>query len=250
MMKKIFIFIFLFIFSLTTFGNNIKESDVKDLSFGRRLLTEFSAPFTTDAKYILGGSLVAAGMVYLNKGRRTYNKRESFKSARPFGELGDVGEVMGWGFLNGIYTLSHFYNGYMNEDKESMRASEHMFKASLYTLITTVTLKTFIQEKRPGYPEDRASFPSGHSSMSFAFASVVAARHGWAYGSIAYGAATFISVSRINDDWHYLHDVLVGMGIGAAYGWGLKYLYDRGLPYEFAIIPAKKGGVIQVGLTY
>ena len=86
--------------------------------------------------------------------------------------------------------------------------------------------------------------------MSFAFASVVAARHGWAYGSIAYGAATFISVSRINDDWHYLHDVLVGMGIGAAYGWGLKYLYDRDLPYEFAIIPAKKGGVIQVGLTY
>jgi hypothetical protein len=231
-------------------SNLTKEDSKKDLSFGSRLLSEMAAPLTTDARYILGGSLIAAGMVYLNKGKRTYKKRESFESARPFGKLGPIGEVLGWGFLNGIYTVSQFYYGYAYDHKESLRASEHMFKASLYTLATTVTLKTLISEKRPGYPEDTASFPSGHSSMSFAFASVVAARHGWFYGSLAYGTATFISVSRINDDWHYLHDVLVGMGIGAGYGWGLKYLYDRDLPYQFAIIPAKKGGIFQVGTTF
>jgi membrane-associated phospholipid phosphatase len=48
-------------------------------------------------------------------------------------------------------------------------------------------------------------------------------------------------VSRINDDWHYLHDVLVGMGIGAGYGWGLSYLYKEELPYQFAVIPLHKG---------
>ncbi len=245
---RCFILIFTtLIFSLSTLA---EENSSKEVSAGSQFLSELSAPFTTDAKYILGGSLLAAGMVYLNKGRRQYNKRESFKSARPFGKFGPIGEVVGWGFLNGIYTIAHFYNGYANDDVESMRASEHMFKASMYTLATTVTLKTFISEKRPGYPEDTASFPSGHSSMSFAFASVVAARHGWFYGSLSYGVATFISVSRINDDWHYLHDVLVGMGIGAAYGWGLKYLYDSELPYQFAIIPAKKGGVLQVGMTF
>lgn len=224
-------------------GDMPKESSV---GFGERLWREFSAPVTTDARYILGGSLIAAGMVYANKSKRRYDKRETFKEARPLGDYGFVGEIIGWGYLNGLYTAGHFFYGLYAEDDENFKAAEHMFKASFYTLIATGTLKTFIHEKRPGYPDDRSSFPSGHSSMAFAFASVVAARHGWAYGSLAYGVATYISVSRINDDWHYLHDVLVGMGIGASYGWGLKYAFDEGLPFQLALMPLPKGGFASV----
>jgi membrane-associated phospholipid phosphatase len=86
--------------------------------------------------------------------------------------------------------------------------------------------------------------------MSFAFASVVAAQNGWAYGSLAYGVATYISVSRINDDWHYLHDVLIGMGIGASYGWGLKYAYDEGLPFQLAMLPMPGGGRFSFTYSY
>ena len=247
---KILLSIYLIFSTLCCYAQDIDLHEKEEVGLGSRILSEFAAPVTTEAKYIFAGTLLAAGMVYVNKGRRTYNKRESFESARPFGKLGPVGEILGWGFLNGIYTVAHFYNGYANDNKESMRASEHMFNASFYTLTATMALKTVINERRPGYPEDTASFPSGHSSMSFAFASVVAARHGWFYGSLAYGTATFISVSRINDDWHYLHDVLVGMGIGAGYGWGLKYLFDHELPYQFAVIPSTKGGIMQVGMTF
>lgn len=230
-------FLFLAFFCFASFA---QES--RDIGFGERVLKEFSVPVTTDAKYILGGALISAGMVYVNKGRRRYDKRETFEDARPFGKYGYVGDIIGWGFLNGIYTVGHFINGTYGESEESLKASEHMFKASFYTLVVTASLKTVIKEKRPGYPEDRSSFPSGHSSMSFAFASVVAARHGWGYGSLAYGVATYISVSRINDDWHYLHDVLTGMGIGAAYGWGLKYAFDEGLPFQLAMVPLPGGG--------
>ncbi len=237
-----------FLLAIFLLGNCLAKDE--DLGLGDRFLKEFSAPVTTDAKYILGGALISAGMVYVNKGRRRYNKRESFDDAKPFGDYGFVGDIMGWGFLNGLYTAGHFLYGIYGESEESLKASEHMFKASFYTLLVTASLKTVIKEKRPGYPEDRASFPSGHSSMSFAFASVVAARHGWAYGSLAYGAATYISVSRINDDWHYLHDVLVGMGIGAAYGWGLKYSYDEGLPFQFAMVPLPGGGNFSISYEF
>lgn len=226
------------------------EESSESIGWGKRFLTEFSAPVTTDAKYILGGALLSAGMVYVNKGERRYNKRETFKDAKPLGDYGFVGDIIGWGFLNGLYTASHFLYGYFGESEDSYKAAEHMFKASFYTLAVTASLKTAFHERRPGYPEDRTSFPSGHSSMAYAFASVVAARHGWAYGSVAYGVATYISVSRINDDWHYLHDVLVGMGIGASYGWGLHYAFNEGLPFQLAMIPLPRGGMASVNWEY
>jgi membrane-associated phospholipid phosphatase len=225
-------------------GPKLKE----DMGWGERFLTELSSPINTNAKYMLGGSLLAGGMVYVNKVKREYDKRETFDDAKPFGDYGKVGEALGWGYLNGLYTLGHFFYGKYYASNENLEASEHMFKASFYTLLVTGTLKTFIHERRPGYPEDNTSFPSGHSSMSFAFASVVASRHGWAYGSVAYGVATYISVSRINDDWHYLHDIIIGMGIGASYGWGLKYLYNNGLPYQLTMLPMPRGGY--AGITF
>lgn len=207
---------------------------------GRDLVT----PVTTKANRILGGSLLAAGMVYMNKGKRSYDKIETFRDAQPLGQFGVVGDVAGWGFLNGIYFLGQFSLGTYKNDPEALAASEHMLKASAYTLLVTGALKAVVNERRPGYPEDKHSFPSGHSSMSFAFASVVAARHGWFWGGLSYGAATYISVSRINDDWHYLHDVLVGMGIGASYGWGLHYAYEKELPVQFAVIPLPDRGLM------
>ena len=230
--------------------NQVLAEESTSMGWGSRFLKEFSTPLTTNARYILGGSVIAGGMVYANKGRRRYNKRETFDDAKPFGDYGFVGDVMGWGYLNGLYTLGHFLYGYYGESEASLKSAEHMFKASLYTLMVTASLKTVIHERRPGYPEDRTSFPSGHSSMSFAFASVVAARHGWFYGSLAYGAATYISVSRINDDWHYLHDVLIGMGIGASYGWGLHYAFKEGLPFQIAAIPLHRGAMANVSFEY
>jgi membrane-associated phospholipid phosphatase len=212
-------------------------------SFWSQIGQELATPLTTKANLILAGSTVAATMVYINKGRRAYDKRESFSDAQPLKNYGFIGEAVGWGYLNGLYVAGHIGHGLYYHDQESVKGAEHMFKASLYTLMATGSMKLVIKERRPGYPEDRGSFPSGHSSMSFAFASVVAARNGWAWGSLAYSAATYISVSRINDDWHYLHDVLFGMGIGASYGWGLAYAYEEGLPFQFALVPMPKLGL-------
>ncbi|GAB4011991.1 MAG: hypothetical protein Fur0010_07320 [Bdellovibrio sp.] len=240
-MKTLMIFVSSICFSL--YASEATDTNEQRESFWSQLGQELASPVTTKANLILAGSLVAGGMVYLSQGRRAYDKRESFKDARPLGNYGFIGETIGWGYLNALYFIGHMSYGLYNANEVSIEASEHMFKASLYTLMATGALKTIIKEKRPGYPEDRASFPSGHSSMSFAFASVVASRHGWAYGSMAYGVATYISISRINDDWHYLHDILIGMGIGASYGWGLHYAYANGLPYQFTLMPLPKMGL-------
>lgn len=211
MINKI-IFTLVILFCMQTFSQDLKLWD------------DFTSPVTTDAGYITIAGLSATALVVASKDLETYRKRESFDEARPFRDYGAVGEMLGWGFLNVGYISYQYYNSYSNHT--SYEAGNHMLKASGFALAWTMLGKTFVHEKRPGYPDDDQSFPSGHSAQNFAFASVVAARHGWYYGGPAYLLAFFIAMSRINDDFHYLHDTLMGATIGAAYGWGIYYNYQ------------------------
>ncbi len=72
---------------------------------------------------------------------------------------------------------------------------------------------------------DAQSFPSGHTTAAFAFASAItarvaqrsASRAAW-LGPLLYGAATLTGVSRIYDHKHWVSDVLLGAGIGTVSG--------------------------------
>jgi len=68
------------------------------------------------------------------------------------------------------------------------------------------------------------SFPSGHATNSFAFATAVAQHFdGWVVPAIAYTVATSIAVSRVNDRAHFASDVLAGALIGRAVAKGIVY---------------------------
>jgi hypothetical protein len=60
------------------------------------------------------------------------------------------------------------------------------------------------------------SFPSGHSTVAFAVATVIASQYGdhWIVPPLAYGAASMSALSRVNDNAHWASDVFVGSAIG------------------------------------
>jgi hypothetical protein len=241
------------IFLLSFFVPNGSRCEQTQPGFVKRVWSGFASPVTTQSRYILIGGTIATTMVYMNKRRHYYQKRESFKDAQPLGEYGVVGRVLGWGFLNGLYILGTAIKGYTDDDSTSLDNAAMMSEASAYTLAWIIGLKHFIHERRPGFPDQDNSFPSGHTAMSVAFASVVASQHGWYWGSLAYATAGFIGVSRINDDWHYLHDVLAGATIGAAYGWGIHYLHSKkNMPFWFTLLPASSGSGLSLlaGATF
>jgi len=77
------------------------------------------------------------------------------------------------------------------------------------------TLKKAVNAERPN--GDPHSFPSGHTSMAFAFAQVLHHEFGdksiW-YSVGAYSCATTVGLMRIVKGAHWASDVLAGAGIG------------------------------------
>jgi membrane-associated phospholipid phosphatase len=81
----------------------------------------------------------------------------------------------------------------------------------------TALLKETIPELRPD-GSDRRSFPSGHTSSSFAAAATMHRRYGWQIGVPATVLAGFVGYARVRAEKHFWHDVLVGAAIGEASG--------------------------------
>lgn len=83
--------------------------------------------------------------------------------------------------------------------------------------VTTTGLKQAFPEWRPDRSDQR-SFPSGHTSVSFAAAATLQNRYGWEIGAPAHVAAAFVGLARVQARKHDWDDVVVGAAIGEAAG--------------------------------
>lgn len=109
------------------------------------------------------------------------------------------------------------------------------------SVIITQGLKEAFPSRRPD-GSDNNSFPSGHTSTSFAAAATLHNRYGWEAGLPAYLVASFVGVSRVEARKHRVGDVLVGAAIGTTVG----HLITRRANERVQLIPwgdTKGGGV-------
>jgi membrane-associated phospholipid phosphatase len=105
---------------------------------------------------------------------------------------------------------------------------------------TTLGLKNSVLEWRPDH-SDRLSFPSGHSSSTFAAAEFKRKRYGWEFGVPAYALATFTAFSRVEARKHFIHDVAAGAALGII----SSYIFTKPL-YGVKIMPVTDGRGIGV----
>src|SRR5581483_11928226 len=75
------------------------------------------------------------------------------------------------------------------------------------------------QATRRSRPEGSGySFPSGHTTVAFASATVLQQHFGWKAGVPAYAVASYVAASRVEMNKHHLSDVVFGAALGIAAG--------------------------------
>jgi hypothetical protein len=88
------------------------------------------------------------------------------------------------------------------------------------------------------------SFASGHATVAFAVASVIAARSsGWVIPGLAYTAATLVAMDRVNSHVHFASDVFAGAILGTVTGRWLvhRHLAEDALGRETTLDVAPTG---------
>lgn len=187
---------------------------------------ELETPITTKARnpFLVGASLTLAAAIL--EDQVVDPVQHDTVEDKPLGSFSRFGDLMGQLVPNVLYYGSMKLKSYFGDDNEANLNAEIMFKATFYSALVTNILKYTIREPRP-VGKARNSFPSGHTTSAFAFAGAVHGIHGWRWGIPAYVLATFVGMSRINDNAHWLHDVLGGASIGLGYGLGISYLLKK-----------------------
>src|SRR5262249_41519141 len=130
-----------------------------------------------------------------------------FKAGKVVGNTGTLlGASLGtWAFgkLAGKHDISHV-------GLDALRAigeSEAMLQA----------MKSTIRRERPDHTSGYA-FPSGHAADTFAVASVIQRRLSRKWSIVAYTVSSYVAMSRLHDNKHYLSDVVFGAALGTAIG--------------------------------
>ncbi|HSP33913.1 MAG TPA: phosphatase PAP2 family protein [Thermoanaerobaculia bacterium] len=86
------------------------------------------------------------------------------------------------------------------------------------------------------------SFPSGHSTNAWAFATAIAGHYdGWVVPTIVYSIASGVSMSRVNDRAHFPSDVLAGALISRTIARSIVARHQRGR-LAWRVTPALGGG--------
>jgi len=96
------------------------------------------------------------------------------------------------------------------------RVGAALFRAQLIAQGLTLALKETSRRSRP--EGSGFSFPSGHTAMTFASATVLQQEFGWKVGVPAYAVASYVAASRVQMKRHYLSDVTFGAALGIVAG--------------------------------
>jgi membrane-associated phospholipid phosphatase len=127
-----------------------------------------------------------------------------------------TGDVLGLGAVQGAAAVAAYAIGRAAHRPAVVHVGSDLIRAQFLNGVVTTGLKFAVDRTRPN--GGRRSFPSGHTSASFASAVVLGKHLGWKAAVPAYAAAGFIGWTRLRDHVHYPSDAVAGATLGLIVG--------------------------------
>jgi membrane-associated phospholipid phosphatase len=134
-----------------------------------------------------------------------------------WGNWAAPGKYIGHPLILGGLSAGLFAISRKSEDRRFRAFSYALVNGSIMSAAIVQPSKVAFQRLRPN-GEDRHSFPSGHSTDTFMYATVISEHYGWKAAIPAYTVATYVSATRLADRKHHLTDAAAGAGIGYIIG--------------------------------
>ncbi len=122
------------------------------------------------------------------------------------------GEIVGGFGVQFGGSIATYALGRLTKHQRTAEVGADLVRAQLVTQGFTQAVKLTIDRSRPD--GDSWSFPSGHSSGTFASATVLQRHFGWKVGVPAYAVAAYVAGSRLAERRHFASDVIIGAGVG------------------------------------
>lgn len=213
-------------------------------SFGslfRDLGKDFRQLPSRETAVILG----AASGVGFALQRQDLRVTQQVSESLPLDTLFEPGEVLGGGAAQVGAAFATYAIGRVVTSPRTAAIGADLVRAQILNTVLTQGIKLSVGRTRPD--GSRFSFPSGHTSSSFATAAVLQRHFGWRAGAPAYGLAAFIAGSRLQENKHYLSDVVFGAAVGIVAG--RTVTIGRGQA-KFAVAPSAAPGGAGISLTW
>jgi len=106
----------------------------------------------------------------------------------------------------------------------------------------TQTLKYTVRRERPD-GSSKNSFPSGHAADTFAFATALERHLNWKYAVPAYIFSSYVAISRLPANRHWLSDAVFGSAVGIIAGRTVTS-HESERPYPVAVTAVPGGMAI------
>jgi len=164
------------------------------------------------------GGIIAAGGIFALVFKNNNDARTHIwvLTQDPSSSLASAGNFIGNGSTQGGAALVVWLAGYGAKNARVETTGANLIRAQLLNGLLTQGLKYAVRRDRPN--GGTHSFPSGHTSATFATAAVIEHDYGVAAALPVYALGGLVGWSRVRSNHHWLSDVAFGAALGIVSG--------------------------------
>jgi membrane-associated phospholipid phosphatase len=187
---------------------------------------------------VIGGTAAAAGHPH------DWEISDGLSGVHSMDEVFKPGATIGGARAQMAGAITTFVVGKVSGKPRVASLGADFVRAQIMAQALTAGIKLTARRHRPDGGE--YSFPSGHTSVTFATATVVQRHFGWKAGVPAYALASYVATSRVHVKRHFTSDVAFGAALGIISGRTVTIGRGRA---RFAMSPAASSQRAGVSLT-